>query len=264
MSPITRWTLRLRRTSTLWWCIGLAAFILINMVFYPTFKDSAHELQKSFENLPDAALQLFGGSSDFFSPIGYLNSQVLFLMLPLLLSILSIALARALVGREEDDMTVELLLARPVSRGRLLAAKAWAGVLILALASIVGLAVTVASCKLFGVDVPLGNVALACFNCFWLALATGALVFLVVATGRGRGAALGIGALIGFGGYLVSSLSGTVDWLKGPAKAFPFNYYQSEAILRSTYHWTSTLFFVAVIAGCGVLSYLAFRRRDIS
>jgi ABC-type transport system involved in multi-copper enzyme maturation permease subunit len=100
--------------------MGVSIFIFINMIFYPTFKDQAAELQKSFESLPDAALQLFGGSSDFFSPVGFLNSQIFFLMLPLLLGILAISLGSSLLAAEERDSTIESLMARPISRTHLL------------------------------------------------------------------------------------------------------------------------------------------------
>jgi ABC-type transport system involved in multi-copper enzyme maturation permease subunit len=106
-------------------------------------------------------------------------------------------------------------------------------------------------------------IAGASFNSFLLAYCTGAIAFLLAATGRARSAAIGAAALVGFGGYLISSLAGTVHWLKGPAKAFPFDYFQSEAILRGTYHWVNCLFFVAVAVVCGILSYVAFRRRDL-
>lgn len=265
MKPVIRWTLWQRRWSTMWWSVGLFSFIFINMVFYPTFKDSADQLAKSFSTLPKAAVQLFGGSSDFFSPVGFLNSQIFFLMLPLLLTMLAVSLGSSLIAREEQDMTIELLLARPVSRGRLMAAKVIAGTIALSIVSAIALVTVVVTARVFGLDgIPSRAIALASFNSFLLAYATGAIAFLLAATGRARGAAIGIGAVIGVGGYLISSLSGTVDWLKTPAKAFPFNYYQSEAILRSTYHWTSALFFVIVIAVCGGLSYLAFRRRDIA
>lgn len=265
MIPIVKWTLWQRRWSTIWWLVGLFVFIFINMVFYPTFKDSAAELEKSFASLPEAALQLFGGSSDFFSPIGFLNSQIFFLMLPLLLTMLAVSLGSSLIAREEQNLTIELLLARPVSRTRLLAAKIIAGTIILGIVSLVSLVTVVVTARMFELEgVPSSAIALASFNSFLLAYCTGAIAFLLAATGRARGAAIGIGAVIGIGGYLISSLAGTVDWLKAPAKALPFNYYQSEAILRETYHWTSALFFVAVIAACGILSYIAFRRRDIA
>lgn len=264
MRSIIRWTLWQRRWSTMWWSVGVFSFIFITLVFYPSFKDAGIALEKSFQNLPDAALGLFGGSSDFFSPIGYLNSQVFFLMLPLLLTMLAVALGASLIAREEQDGTLETLLARPVSRSGLLTGKVVAGTLILAVVSAVAAVTVVVSAHLFDLDaVPSSAIALATFNSFLLAYATGAVAFLLAATGRARSAAIGIAAFIGFAGYIIESLAGTVHWLSGPSKALPFHYFQSEAILRQTYHWIDALFFVAVIAACGILSYIAFRRRDL-
>jgi ABC-2 type transport system permease protein len=234
------------------------------MVFYPSFHDQAKQLSQTFDNLPKAAVQLFGGSSDFFSPVGYLNSQIFFLMLPLLLTMLAVALGSSLIAREEQDGTLQVLLARPVSRTGLLLAKIAAGTVVLGIVALVGMITVVLSAKLFDLDqVSSAAIAGATFNSFLLAYSTGAIAFLLAATGRARGAAIGAGALIGFGGYLISSLSGTVEWLKVPAKIFPFDYFQSEAILRGTYHWVNALFFVGVAAICGILSYIAFRRRDL-
>ena len=263
MNPIIKWTFQLRRVSTIWWSIAVAAFIFINMVFYPTFKDQAAALEKSFANLPDAALQLFGGSADFFSPVGFLNSQIFFLMLPLLLTVLAISLGSSLLAREEQEMTVELLLARPVSRSKLLAAKILTGIAILTIVALVATLTTAVCNKVYHVDVNTSYILLASFDCWLLSLATGAIAFVLTCTGRARGAAIGFAALIGIGGYLISSLSGTVDWLKTPSKALPFHYYQPEAILRGTIDWAQMLFPLAIIVVCGLLSFVAFRRRDI-
>lgn len=263
MRPIIRWTLWQRRWSTMWWSIGVLGFILLNMVFYPTFKNQAEELTKSFASIPKAALQLFGGSSDFFSPVGFLNSQIFFLMLPLLLTILAVSLGSSLIAREEQDGTLETLLARPLSRGRVMAGRVIAGTLELLFVSGVALVTVVAASRIFGVDVPSSRIAQASVNSLLLAYCTGAIAFLLAATGRARAAAIGVASLVGFGGYIISSLSGTVHWLKTPSRIFPFDYFQSEAILRGTYHWINALFFIAVIAACGVLSYAVFRRRDL-
>lgn len=264
MKPIIRWTTWQRRWSTMWWSVSIFGFIFINMIFYPSFKDQAEQLAKTFQDLPPAAVQLFGGSTDFFSPIGFLNSQIFFLMLPLLLGILAIGLGSSLIAREEQDKTIELLLARPLSRSRLLMSKALAGTVILAIVTIAGLITTLLISKFVDLEVPSSAITLATINCFLLTLSFGAIAFLLTTIGKARGASLGIAALIAIGGYLVSSLSGTVDWLKVPAKVFPFHYYQSEAILRETYNWNNALFFGAIILVCGALSWLSFRRRDIS
>ncbi len=265
MLAVIKWTLWQRRWSTFWWILGIFGFIFLNIIFYPTFKDQAAELQKSFENLPDAALQLFGGSADFFSPVGFLNSQIFFLMLPMLLSILSIGMGTSLLGREEQDGTIETLLARPISRVRLLMAKAKAGGIILAIVALASLLVTVVLARIVGLtEVTPLQMTEATFACFMLALSFGAIAFLLTTIGRARGASLGIAAFIALGGYLISSLANTVSWLKTPSLFFPFHYYRSEAILRGTFQWSDMLVFVAIIAVCGAVSWFSFRRRDIA
>jgi ABC-2 type transport system permease protein len=242
----------------------MSAFIFINMIFYPSFKNDAEELQKSFENLPDAAVQLFGGSTDFFSPVGFMNSQIFFLMLPMILGILAIALGAGLLAREEQDKTIESLLARPVSRTKLLQAKATAGVIILALVSLLGLITIILTSKIVGLEIANSVLIQAMFVCFLFALSLGSIAYLMTATGKARGASIGIAAFVGIGGYLISSLSGTVSWLEFPSKLFPFEYYQSESILRGTYNWNNLWYFVALIGLCKLLSWLAFRRRDLA
>lgn len=263
MIPIIKWTLWQRRMSTIWWSIGAFGLIFINMIFYPTFKDQAAELQKSFDSLPDAAVQLFGGSTDFFSPVGFLNSQIFFLMLPMILVILAIGLGSSLVGREEDDLTIEPILARPVSRSQFLAAKGLAGVIVLAIVTFAALLTTVVTAKLVDLTVPYSSMIWATLACFLLVLSIGAIAFLLASLGRARSAALGLAAFVALGGYLISSLSGTVTWLVGPSKVFPFHYYSPEAILRGTFSWGNVIFPVALTLACVILSWAGFRRRDI-
>lgn len=263
MIPILRWTLWQRRFSALWWSVGVFGLIFINMIFYPSFRDQAESLQKSFENLPDAAVQLFGGSTDFFSPVGFLNSQVFFFMLPMILGILAIGLGSSLLAREEQDMTIEMLLARPVSRTKLLLAKGLAGVIILSIVTVAGLVTTIVTGQLVGLGISISSIILATLACFLLVLSFGAIAFVLSAIGKTRGASLGLAALVALGGYLVSSLAGTVDWLKVPSKIFPFHYYQSEAVLRETYNWNNVIFLVLLTAVCALISWIAFRQRDI-
>lgn len=263
MRPIITWTVWQRRWSTMWWSVGVFGFIFLNMVFYPSFKDQAAEFQKSFEKLPDTAVQLFGGSTDFFSPVGFMNSQIFFLMLPLLLGILAISLGSGLVAREEQSRTIEPLLARPLSRAGFLFGKAWAGIAVLGMVSIVSLAAILGIGRAVHIEVPLLNMVVATFVCFLLALSFGAIAFLLAAIGRTRGGSLGIASVMALGGYLISSLAGTVAWLKWPSYIFPFHYYHSEEILRGTFAWQPVVFIVGVTAVCGALSWLTFRRRDL-
>jgi ABC-2 type transport system permease protein len=238
--------------------------MFINMIFYPSFKDQAAQLEQSFEGIPDAALQLLGGSTDFFSPVGYVNSQIFFIMLPLLLGILSISLGSKILAGEEQDKTIESLLARPVSRSRFLAAKAIAGIKILALVTLTCWLAILGLAALVDLEVSARLLSQATFVCFLMVLSFGAIAYLLSATGRAKSASIGIATLMAFGGYIIGSLSGTVTWLQTPSKLFPFHYYQSEAILRETYNWANIWYFIILITLCAIGSWIAFRRRDLA
>lgn len=263
MLSVIKWTLIQRKLSIFWWCVAVFAMIFINMIFYPSFKDQAEELQKSFENLPESTLQFIGGSSDFFSPVGFLNSQIFFLTLPLLISILAIGLGASLLAREEQDKTIESLLVRPISRTKLLSAKALAGCIILSIVTAISGLTTVATAKMVNLEVAAPTIMAATFVCWLLALSAGTVAYALGASGRARGIAIAGGTLFALGGYIISSLAGTVTWLSGPSKVFAFHYFQSETILRGVYNWNNLIYFVGVTAGLFIVAVWLFRRRDL-
>ncbi len=263
MKTIVYWTLWQRRISTLWWSLGVFFMIFINMIFYPSFKNDAAELQKSFENLPDAAVQLIGGSTDFFSSVGFLNSQIFFLTLPLMIGILAINLGSSLVGREEQSKTLEILLARPISRTRLLSAKALAGAIIVGIVSISALLTTVITGTLVEIEVGVSQICMAVLACYIMCLCFGTVALLTNAYGRTKNASLAIAAAVALGGYIVSSLAGTVSWLQKPSLVFPFHYYSPDAVLRSNPNYSDMLVLLTATGVMLVLSVYSFRHRDL-
>ncbi len=262
MFSVFKWTLWQRRWSTLWWSLGIVSLITLTLSFYPTIHNQAAQLNKSFGSLNNSTLALFGGT-DFFSPVGYLNSQLIYLMLPLLLIILGVGLGSSLIGREESEGTIELLLARPISRPRLILAKALAGAFIIFLVTTIGSLVTIGLAKVVNMGIPLTNIAMACLACFMLVLTFSAIAFLLSSTGRGRASALGITIVYTLGGYIIGSLANTVHGLRIPSMLFPYHYYQSADILRGTFNWSSITFFGIFIGVCLILALLSFRRRDL-
>ena len=235
--------------------MGIVGLVVLTLAFYPTIHNQAAQLNKSFGNLNSSTLALFGGT-DFFSPVGYLNSQLIYLMLPLLLIILGVGLGSSLIGREEADGTIESLLARPISRTRLLLAKALAGTFILFSVTVIGSVVIIGMAKTVNIGIPLPYIAAACFACFMLVLTFSAAAFLLSATGRGRVAALGVTMVYALGGYVIGSLASTVHWLQKPSLIFPYHYYQSADILRGTFRWSGIVFFGVFTAVCMLLASL--------
>lgn len=264
MKSILYWTLWQRRISILWWCVGVFALIFINLAFYPSIKDQAAQLDQSLAQIPESARGLFSDTADFLSPTGYLSSQIFYLLLPMLLTILAISLGSSLIAKEEQNGTLELLLSRPISRTKLLTSKLFSGLAICVLVGFVAGATSVIMAHLVRLDVPLLNILFATIATILLALSFGMLAFALTMFGKARGASIGLASLYALGGYVISSLTSAADWLKYPSKAFPFEYYQPAVILQGTYNWANMVFILGLIALLTVVSLWAFKSRDLN
>ncbi len=264
MRAIIRWTIWLRRWSVIWWCLGVAGFIALNLSFYPTFRSQAVQLNQFLSHLPATTRALFSDSNNFLTPAGFLTARLFYLLLPLILSILAIGLGSSLLAREENEGTVELLLARPISRGRLLGAKALAALLIMIIVGGVALGTIVLLSWLVKIEISLKVIAAASGLAILLATLFGAIAFWVTTLGRSaRLASVGLAAFVGLGSYIIASLSTNVDWLKLPAHFLPYYYYRPSEVLAGTYNWWYALGFAGVIIVLYIWAWAAFRRRDI-
>ncbi|MBI4034468.1 ABC transporter permease subunit [Candidatus Saccharibacteria bacterium] len=263
MMAIVKWTLWQRRWAIFWWSLGIAVLIVLNIGLYPSFHDQS-ALNQQLQSLPEAARSLFSDTSDFFSPQGYLSSQIFYLMLPLLLGILTIGLGSSLVAKEEDSGTLELLLSRPVSRGKLLAAKAFSGLLIALIVAAVALISSLVMAKAVNIGVPLPNIVMATATTAVLAILFGALALTITTLGRSaRLASLGLTALVALGSYIVTSLSNIAGWLDWPSRLLPYHYFKPGDILYGQYHWPNLIGLLAAVAVLMFIAWRAFRRRDL-
>ncbi len=254
-------TLRDNRKSLFWWSLGLVAFVLVNVMFYPDFKG-----QTEFNQLLDSdALKAFVGNiTSFTSPAGYMNAQWFALVAPVLLIIYAVGQGTGLIAGEENRRTLPLLLANPVSRERIVCGKFAAlkiGVLVLAAVQLAAIAV---SGPLFELHYNFWDLASASISLFLLGLLFGGLAFLIGAATGNRSLATGVTVMLASAGYLLNSLAPLVKVLKPYQPYSPFYLYYDNDPLTNGLDWTHAAILAVVILATFLLSLLAFRRRDIA
>ncbi len=262
---ITIWELSHRKWTILWWVLGIGTYVSINLLAYSSISAQSAELNDALKGIPDSAKAFLTDTQDFISPIGYLSSKVFYLMLPLLMSFMAISVGSSLLAREESRGTIELLLARPISRTTLLLGKALAGLLVISGVA-VGLGIIiVAEVQSGGYDgVSTKGVALATLAVVAMATLFGAFAYMLSAWGRfGRGISIGLTMVIALGGYVASSLATQVDWLEWPAKLLPYHYYHPSDLLSGHGSWWPTLVYFVISVGLVAIAAFGFRRRDL-
>ncbi len=255
--------LRDRRRGLLGWALGIAAYVVLQTSFYPSVQDS--QLQRAIARYPKELKAFFGGvqSFDFSTGHGYLEVELFSLIVPALLVIAAVAFGAAALAGEQERGTLDLLLANPVTRRRVVGEKGLAlGATVAALTTVVFLVLAVMD-PIVDLQVGLVNLGIACGGAALVAFGFGMIGMAVGAASSSRSAAVGVPAALFVASYLVVGLAGLVSWLE------PFR------VASPLYHATGTHplanglpvgNFALLGAGC-VAAVLAtvvlFERRDL-
>lgn len=206
--------LRSLRRSAVWWTLGIVAFIVVNLAFWPSLENS--NALDSLDGM-QSVLEAFG-AQNIATPAGYVDGQVFALLLPLLFSALAITVMSGLTAGDETAGRLELLHALPVGRRSVWFGRwAAAALSMVIIAAIAGFA-TVVSLPLFSLtEVSVGRVLVATLGCLLLGAFHGSVTYLAAALGAARGLAAGTGIVVLVVGYLMSfvlPLADAMSWAR--------------------------------------------------
>ncbi|GAC1561770.1 MAG: hypothetical protein NVS2B2_24960 [Ktedonobacteraceae bacterium] len=254
----TIWSKSLRdyRVAILSWGIGLGLLMTVGLATAtPVVLAGVASLAPLLHFLGEAyAIQ---------TPEGYVTFRYLGIVLPLLLSIWSIIVGAGLVRREEERGTIDVLLATPQPRSRLLLEKIGAlvtALLLIALLFASGIMAGEARLQHIGFD----RALLTGLNLSMFAFFFGMVALLLSQFTISRGGAAG-----GASGLLLVALLFDItgrevqgSWVQYFS---PFYYYTLNRPLIPTFHNTpaSVLLLIGLSVLCIVGSLILFRRRDI-
>ncbi len=256
--------LRDQRRSLAIWIGSVVAYVVMMCALFPSIRESAPDMKHYIENMPEAFRKAFmGESTNMSNAVTYLNGELFSFMTPLFVMIFAIGLAAAQIAAEEENGTLSLLLAYPVSRTRLLAQKY--GMLVTGALALCGahLATMLVADVAIGLDLPAGDLVGAHVNLLLLALAIGTVAFATGAATGKRGLTISVGAAVGIVAYLLNIVAKLVESLSWLEKLSLFYYYGGTEPLRVGLRPAFAAVLLAVIAGAALVAWLSFERRDV-
>jgi ABC-2 type transport system permease protein len=256
VSPM-KMALRLRLPATLSAAGGLIAVLLAVGALFPAVGHTIGRL-----NIPKGVAQLLGGA-DYGTITGWFRSEIGSVYGPLVIAAFAITGAVASTAGEEEDRILALVLAHPIRRSRLIAAKGAAIaviVVIIALAAWVGMICGVA---VGGGGISLGDITAFAVHLAFFGFATGALALALAAgTGR-RSLANGIAAGVAIAGWLIygfAPLVSALGWLKYLSL---FYYYAGHDPLTRGIGIADIVVLGAVSLVLTAVAMIAIERRDL-
>lgn len=265
---IIKWELHRRKTSIFWWSVGSIILSVVILTLYPPIRDQAAQMNQVINQLPVELRNLKAGgvnNVDVGNPEQFLNSQLFYATLPIIWIILAISRGNNIIGREENDHVLELLLARPISRVKLLLAKALSLISEMLLIGALTTIFIVIFCPIFDLHIANSRLILTSLMTLIFCLSFGYIVFVLNAISQiSRKVAVSIGVIASFGGYILASFSSLTDWLSQLIKLFPFHYFSPLNILNGNISKGLVFYLLAVYIVGTVLAIIGFKSRDIN
>ncbi|WP_330256686.1 ABC transporter permease [Nocardia sp. NBC_00565] len=245
-------TLKEQRRGLISWSIG---FVVVPMMYLPSYQSLKE--QGSLDIKQNTMYEAMG-VSNFASASGYLNATVYSLMGLLLMLIFAVTFAGRSVAQEENG-TLDLLLAQPVDRITLLLQRFAALTVQITVATAVLTSGVLIGADQGGLDVPTGNILAASAGLGLLSLVVGTITLLVGAGTGKRSLTLGSASLVAVAGYLANNLGG--DLVR---KLSPFYWANGGAPLVTGWNGMHLVVLAAVAAAALALALGAFDRRDLA
>lgn len=242
--------------------IGLSAFSALYAAFFPSFTNNL-DLEEYIEALPPLFVEAFGLRA-FNTIEGFLATELYQFAWVILLGLYLAYSAASLVAGDVEDGRIDLLLALPVSRGRIVGEKFLSLVPTVLILNVVVAAVTWVATRLIGY--PIGTADLVVVHALSLpylfACAAIGLAFSVLVDRESIAQRAAMGSV--FGLFLLESVVATTDYEVVGAVA-PMRYYDPTAILVDG---TWDLAGAAILTGATLLLVFAsqqyFRRKDVN
>ncbi|WP_276300251.1 ABC transporter permease subunit [Halorussus lipolyticus] len=243
----------------------LAVMSLLFVALFPSIANSGADLDAYMESLPPAMQTAFGATGAFSITTieGFLAVELYQFFWLLLLGIYTAYLAGGLIAGDVERGRMDILLAAPVSRSRVVVEKFASLVpVVLAVNLVVGIAVYVTVLAI-GESISLADLVVVHLLSVPYLLACGAIGLLLSVASANSDVAKrgGLGAI--FGLFLLDTVSESADagWLGAIS---PTRYYDPTAILVSgEYDWVGALVLLTATVALVALSAVWFRRKDI-
>ncbi len=251
-----------QRRGLLGWSIGIAATTALFILLFPMVRDMP-DLEVFLDQYPDVFGQLFNIEA-ITTGAGFLNAELFSLLGPALFLIYGIGRGARAVAGEEENGTLEVLLATPVSRARVMAEKALALLTGVAVLGVVLFTTMITFGPLVDLGLGVRYAAAASTSLVLLGAEFGLLSMAVGAVTGRRGVAIGVAGVAAVASYLLYALGALVEQLEPWRFLSPYQHAMGTDPILNGMSGGYAVAMIAVTLAMIALATPLLERRDIA
>ena len=254
-----------RRRSTLLWTLGMVFLAAVTVSFFPTIRNDSESFQEMFESMPEGVLSIFGidDTTLQITPSGFVNTRLYSGIGAVALAVFGLGLGTSAIVGEEERGTLNLLLAQPISRTRVVLEKFAASVLTTAVVGSGVLLTLVVFNPIVDLEFAFLNMVAANVGLVLMSLVFCAFALMVGALTGDRGKTSGLSAALVVLAFFVNGLAPLVESIAWTRQLSPFYWLQGPNRLSEGFNARYSSVMVLVILAQVMIAVWGLNRRDI-
>jgi len=262
MLTIFKHALARSKGSILGWGLSLGLLSMWMVSFYDTMAKSKEQFENLLSAYPKEIFAFFGGMTDYFSPQGFLNTEM-YSYMPLVLGIFAVLTGSGLLAGDEEKGFLDLLVAHPKSRTALFFGRFVAFVVCsAAILTLIWLGTMIGMQWSTQMNIGWGEMVLPNLSLLAMLLLFGALALFLSMVLPSRRMAASVAGLLLIASFFINGMAALNADVAKIAKWLPMKYYQGGmAVTGLNMEWFTGLMIAAVVFT--LLSWWLFLRRDI-
>ena len=263
--PIYKREIISNRKSFLIWIIIIVALNAMIFSVYPSFASQAGGLEELIKSYPETFIKAFAVDIlDLTNILHYFGMEI-YLFITLLGSIYAMILGSGIISKEEDEKTIEFLLAKPVSRTKIITSKILAVLSYIVLFNImlfIANYIMMEVLKTGGFDIKVFILlSLGALLLHLTFAAIGLLISVFIIKAR-TVMSVSLGVVLGM--YFLGLASSMSDKLTGLKYVSPFKYVDAaDIIINAKIDYMYIIIMVLIIGFSLIGTYIFYRKKDI-
>ncbi|MDD5342505.1 MAG: ABC transporter permease subunit [Patescibacteria group bacterium] len=254
-----------RRVSLLVYCVAGIGFLEMYVAIYPSISSQAARFNELFASYPQEFLKAFGiDRLDMSTLENYIAMEHFSMIWPLMLVIFMISIAGGALAGEIDRGTIELLLARPISRLKLFIGRYLYGFIALVIFILATVFTVIPLAEMHKVTYDADRYLIISILGLFFGLAVFSLSMLVSAlfSERGRVSMIMGGSLVLM--YVLNVVASLKENLSDLKYLSFFHYFDAQsALTKGELNWTSIWVFAGIIIVSTIIGAMVWKRRDV-
>ncbi|WP_042354479.1 ABC transporter permease subunit [Bacillus rubiinfantis] len=256
--------MKANRKSLLIWAVALLFMVVAGMAKFAGYSSSGQSINELISQMPKSLQAMMGtGDLDLSTAAGFYG--MLFSYLLLMAAIHALMLGAGIIAKEERDKTAEFLMAKPISRSRIVTAKLLAAVVNVVFFNLITLVLSLAMVNHYSqageslADIYLLLGGMLLFQLIFLSLGAA-----IAAAGRRPKRANGLGTGILLIMYIVSIAIDLKNQLEPLQYFTPFKFFEAKRVLSDgNLDPVFCAISMVLILLFVIITYNSFKKRDL-